>query len=58
MDLKHTHGASVTAIRACYNEDGSDLLAVAGSENIQVLQCVRTSYLCSSYPGPTHIAQL
>lgn len=41
MDLKHSHGSSVTSIRACYNEDGNDLLAVAGNDTVQVLQCVR-----------------
>lgn len=39
-DLKYTQGTDVLAIRACYNSDASDLLAVAGEDSVQVLQCV------------------
>ncbi|KAH8117143.1 hypothetical protein DFH11DRAFT_983710 [Phellopilus nigrolimitatus] len=39
MDLKHIHGTNVLAVRACYHEDGADLLAVAGEDSVQILQC-------------------
>ncbi|KAI5124016.1 hypothetical protein M0805_003848 [Coniferiporia weirii] len=39
MDLKYSLGTNILALRACYNEDGADLLAVAGEDSVQVLQC-------------------
>lgn len=58
MDLKHTHGTNIAAIRACYNEDGNDLLAVAGEDTVQVLQCVSTPQLCQTVAHPLSYGSL
>ena len=44
MDLKYTLGSEAHLVRACYNTDGADLLAVAGEHFVQVLQCVREHF--------------
>lgn len=42
-DLKYTHGSDVLAVKACYNVDANDLIAVAGEDTVEVLQCVSVS---------------
>ncbi|KAG6850464.1 hypothetical protein H0H93_012885 [Arthromyces matolae] len=37
MDLEHHHPTRVDIVRACYNDDATDLLAVAGDHSIDVL---------------------
>ncbi|RDB24026.1 Nucleoporin Nup37 [Hypsizygus marmoreus] len=37
MDLQYNHGAQVYVLRACYNDDATDLLAVAGDHSLDVL---------------------
>ncbi|KAG6869003.1 hypothetical protein C0993_005661 [Termitomyces sp. T159_Od127] len=37
MDLEHHHSTRVDAVRACYNDDATDLLAVAGEHSVDVL---------------------
>lgn len=40
MDLKYSHGTEISLVRACYNEDAVDLVAIAGKYCVEVLQCV------------------
>ncbi|KAG6833204.1 hypothetical protein H0H87_010267 [Tephrocybe sp. NHM501043] len=37
MDLQHHHPSRVAAVRACYHDDATDLLAVTGDKSIDVL---------------------
>lgn len=37
------HGSNVYVIRACYNEDGADLLALGGEHSVEVYQIVGSS---------------
>ncbi|KAH9914700.1 uncharacterized protein B0H18DRAFT_1097086 [Fomitopsis serialis] len=43
-DVRYTHGTEVYVVRACYHEDGTDLLAVGGAHSVEVLMV--TSELC------------
>ena len=43
-DLKYTHGSDVFVVKACYNADANDLIAVAGEDTVQVLQCVSAGW--------------
>lgn len=39
VDLQYDVGTDVLAIRTCYTSDGKDLLAIAGEDSVEVLQC-------------------
>lgn len=39
-DLRFNFGTDILVLRSCYNPDGSDLLAIAGEDSLQVIQCV------------------
>ena len=41
MDLHYSNGSEIYCVRACYGEDASDLIAVAGDNTVEVLTCVR-----------------
>ena len=44
VDLQYDVGTDVLAIRTCYTSDGKDLLAIAGEDSVEVLQCVSVVY--------------
>lgn len=49
-DVRYSHGTEVYAVRACYEEDGVDLLAVGGAHTVEVLVVVsRRVRRASSY---------
>ncbi|KAG6861745.1 hypothetical protein C0995_012750 [Termitomyces sp. Mi166 len=54
MDLEHRHSTRVDAVRACYNDDATDLLAVAGEHSVDVLLISDSDCqtLASFYIGP------
>lgn len=56
-DLKYTHGTDVLAVRACYSSDASDLLAVAGEDTVQILQCVSQPSLEGSGSSDSRLPQ-
>ncbi|KAI0747773.1 hypothetical protein C8Q80DRAFT_1168378 [Daedaleopsis nitida] len=37
MDVRHSHGTDVYVVRACYEDDAADLIAVAGAHSVEVL---------------------
>lgn len=41
MDLKYTHGTQIFCVRACQHDDAADLVAIAGDNSVEVIQCVR-----------------
>lgn len=41
MDLEHHHPTPVDIVRACYNDDATDLLAVAAEHSVDILIIVR-----------------
>ena len=41
-DLRFNFGTDILVLRSCYNPDGADLLAIAGEDSLQVIQCVST----------------
>ncbi|KAI0956944.1 hypothetical protein AcW1_005499 [Taiwanofungus camphoratus] len=43
MDVRHTHGTDVYVVRACYHDDGSDLVAIGGAHSVEVLLTTPTS---------------
>jgi hypothetical protein len=47
MTQRYDHGSLVLAVRACSNDDATDLIAIAGEHSVDVLQVVST-YLRSS----------
>lgn len=40
MDVRHNHGTEVFVVRACYHDDGADLVAIGGEHSVQVLLTV------------------
>jgi hypothetical protein len=48
MAQRFDHGSLILAVRACYNDDATDLLAVAGDHSVDVLQLVCISLLGDS----------
>ncbi|KZT03433.1 uncharacterized protein LAESUDRAFT_704750 [Laetiporus sulphureus 93-53] len=42
-DMSHTHSSEVHAVRACYFEDGVDLIAIGGTHTVEVLLITATS---------------
>lgn len=40
MDVRHSHGTEVFAVRACYEDDAADLIAVGGAHSVEVLLLV------------------
>ncbi|OCH95227.1 hypothetical protein OBBRIDRAFT_720874 [Obba rivulosa] len=43
MDVRHTHTTDVFAVRACYNDDAADLIAIGGAHSVEVLLTTPTS---------------
>jgi len=43
MDSRYSLGFSISLLRACSHEDGSDLIAVAGEGVIEILRTRRMS---------------
>ncbi|GBE82570.1 WD40-repeat-containing domain protein [Sparassis latifolia] len=43
MDVRHAHGTDVHVVRACYHEDGTDLVAVGGNHTVEVLLTTPTT---------------
>ncbi|KZP24876.1 hypothetical protein FIBSPDRAFT_1041985 [Athelia psychrophila] len=43
MDLKHNHGSLVYVVRACYNDDAIDLIALGGEHTVEILQVTSSS---------------
>ena len=41
MDIHYSNGSTIYCVRACYGEDASDLIAIAGDNVVEVLSCVR-----------------
>ncbi|EJD05651.1 uncharacterized protein FOMMEDRAFT_17909, partial [Fomitiporia mediterranea MF3/22] len=39
IDIKYNFGTEILVVRSCYHRDGRDLLAIAGEDAVQVLQC-------------------
>ncbi|TFK93162.1 hypothetical protein K466DRAFT_581249 [Polyporus arcularius HHB13444] len=37
MDVRHSHGTEVFVVRACYEDDAADLIAVGGAHSVEVL---------------------
>ncbi|PIL23681.1 hypothetical protein GSI_13430 [Ganoderma sinense ZZ0214-1] len=37
MDVRHSHGTEVHVVRACYEDDAADLIAVGGAHSVEVL---------------------
>ena len=40
MDVRHSHGTEVHVVRACYEDDAADLIAVGGAHSVEVLLLV------------------
>ena len=40
MDVRHSHGTEVYVVRACYEDDAADLIAVGGAHSVEVLLLV------------------
>jgi hypothetical protein len=38
--VRINNGSNVFVVRACYNDDGADLLAVAGEHSVEVFRVV------------------
>ncbi|KAL1947489.1 hypothetical protein VTO73DRAFT_13213 [Trametes versicolor] len=43
MDVRHSHGTEVFAVRACYEDDAADLIAVGGAHSVEVLLLTESS---------------
>jgi hypothetical protein len=43
MDLQHNQGTQVFVLRACYNDDATDLLAIGGEHSVDILLVVSTN---------------
>ena len=40
MDVRHSHGTEVHVVRACYEDDAADLIAVGGAHSVEILLLV------------------
>ncbi|PCH38782.1 hypothetical protein WOLCODRAFT_136435 [Wolfiporia cocos MD-104 SS10] len=43
MDVRYKHGTDIHVVRACYEEAGADLLAIAGVDTVEILLITPTS---------------
>ncbi|KAI0362809.1 hypothetical protein OH77DRAFT_1500401 [Trametes cingulata] len=43
MDVRYSHGTEVHVVRACYEDDAADLIAVGGAHSVEVLLLTDTS---------------
>ncbi|TCD62608.1 hypothetical protein EIP91_006622, partial [Steccherinum ochraceum] len=43
MDVRHNHGSDVLVVRACHHDDGADLLAIGGTQSVQIILTTLTS---------------
>ncbi|KAI0670712.1 WD40-repeat-containing domain protein [Trametes maxima] len=43
MDVRYSHGTEVYAVRACYEDDATDLIAIGGAHSVEVLLLTETS---------------
>ncbi|KAI0822683.1 WD40-repeat-containing domain protein [Trametes gibbosa] len=43
MDVRHSHGTEVHVVRACYEDDAADLIAVGGAHSVEILLLTETS---------------
>ncbi|KAJ8515531.1 hypothetical protein ONZ45_g7076 [Pleurotus djamor] len=43
MDLRFNHGTDIYAVRACCNQDATDLVAIGGEHSVQVLRVTDTT---------------
>lgn len=48
MDIRHPISSDVQVIRACYNDDAMDLLAVASGDSVEVFQVVCGTSECNT----------
>ena len=46
-DVRYSHGTEIYVIRACYEEDGVDLLAVGGAHTVEILVVVSRRVSCT-----------
>ncbi len=54
MDVRHSHGTEVFAVRACYEDDAADLIALGGAHSVEVLLLVSGARA----PVPAHSSSL
>ena len=40
MDVRYSHGTEVYVVRACYEDDAADLIAIGGAHSVEVLLLV------------------
>ena len=40
MDVRHSHGTEVFVVRACYEDDAADLVAIGGAHSVEVILLV------------------
>jgi hypothetical protein len=45
MDLTYQSSTQIYVVRACYNDDATDLVAIGGEHSVEVLQIVRYIFL-------------
>ncbi|CDO70585.1 hypothetical protein BN946_scf184636.g18 [Trametes cinnabarina] len=43
MDVRHSHGTDVFVVRACYEDDAADLIAIGGAHSVEVLLLTESS---------------
>lgn len=58
MDIRHPISSDVQVIRACYNDDAMDLLAVASGDSVEVFQVVCGTSECQHTRPLTHVHRL
>jgi hypothetical protein len=40
MSQRYHHGSLIGVVRACYNDDATDLLSLAGEHTVDIIQVV------------------